>query len=83
VTKPDLDVQGTFCSVVEALRESATPYAFIGALPVLAWDVDDVESILEARAAAGDTLDWSFLDRWAEAWGIEDRLEPYRERFRP
>ncbi len=42
-----------------------------------------VESIFEARAAAGDPLDWGFLDHWAEAWGISDRLEPYRVRFRP
>jgi hypothetical protein len=190
VSRPGPDVQGTFRSVVEALRESSTPYAFIGALPVLAWgrvrattdidlvvavesewevlakalekrgirpskrvgpadptdplpdiaifrsqgatgtrvdvfvaktdferavigcarttevlggtvrlaspeasivykllaarprDVEDVESIFEARAAAGDALDWAFLDRWAEAWDIEDRLEPYGERFR-
>jgi hypothetical protein len=178
VSRPDLDVQGTFRSVVEALQESGLPYAFIGALPVLAWgrvrattdidlvvavgsdwnrleqalenrnlrrstdvgpadpedtlpdiatfrsrsapgtrvdlfiaktdferaviesarttevldvsvrlarpeasivykllagrprDVDDVESIFEARTAAGDPLDWAFLERWVEAWGI-------------
>jgi len=41
-------------------------------------DVDDVESIFAAREAAGEALDWQFLDSWARAWGIMDRLEPYR-----
>jgi hypothetical protein len=44
-------------------------------------DIDDVESIFEARAAAGDALDWRFLERWAEAWGITDRLAVYRARY--
>ena len=37
MSEPALDVQGTFLAVVEALDESGVPYAFIGALPVLAW----------------------------------------------
>lgn len=190
MSRPDLDVQGTFRSVVEALQETGLPYAFIGALPILAWgrvrattdidlvvavgsswarleqalgdrdirrsrdvgpadpadplpdiatfrsrraagtrvdvfiaktdfeqaviesaraadvlgvsvrlarpeasiiykllaarprDVDDVEGVFEARTAAQDPLDWGFLERWATAWGITDRLEPYRARFR-
>ncbi|MFN8626676.1 MAG: nucleotidyltransferase [Candidatus Binatia bacterium] len=41
-------------------------------------DVDDIESIFAARQAAGEALDWQFLDSWAAAWGITDRLEPYR-----
>jgi hypothetical protein len=189
VNGPAFDVQGTFLAVVEALDESGVPYAFIGALPVLAWgrvrattdidlvvaiesgwenlvnalekrgirpsqnvgpadpadtlpdiamfrsreasgtrvdvfiaktdfeqavidgarsrevlgatvrlacpeasivykllaqrprDVDDVDSIFAARAAAGETLDWAFLEQWAEAWGIADRLAPYRVRY--
>jgi hypothetical protein len=44
-------------------------------------DVEDVEGIFQARRAAGDALDWTFLDRWAEEWGIGDRLAPYRARF--
>ena len=46
-------------------------------------DLEDVASIFEARAAAGDPLDWEFLDHWAAEWGIEDRLAPYRERAGP
>jgi hypothetical protein len=37
VSEPAFDIQGTFLAVVEALDESGVPYAFIGALPVLAW----------------------------------------------
>jgi len=44
-------------------------------------DLDDVEGIFEARQAAGETLDWRFLDEWAAAWGITDRLEPYRVKY--
>jgi hypothetical protein len=46
-------------------------------------DLDDVEAIFEARRAAGDVLDWSFLDHWTGEWGIVDRLAPYRGRFGP
>ena len=46
-------------------------------------DLDDVEAIFEARRAAGDRLDWGFLDDWATEWGIVDRLAPYRARFGP
>jgi hypothetical protein len=46
-------------------------------------DIDDIESIFAARAAAGSALDWGFLDAWAEWWGIVDRLAPYAGRFRP
>ena len=44
-------------------------------------DQDDVDSIFEARQIAGDELDWKFLDSWAEAWGIEERLEPLRRKY--
>jgi len=46
-------------------------------------DLDDVEAIFAARRAAGDVLDWSFLDYWAAEWGIADRLAPYRAGFGP
>lgn len=44
-------------------------------------DLDDVDSIFEARRAAGDPLDWTFLNHWAGEWGITERLAPYREQF--
>lgn len=46
-------------------------------------DLDDVAAIFAARRAAGDVLDWSFLDYWAAEWGIADRLAPYRAGFGP
>jgi hypothetical protein len=38
-------------------------------------DLDDVDSIFAARAAAGEKLEWTFLDSWAEEWGIAEELE--------
>ena len=46
-------------------------------------DVDDVEGIFAARQAAAEALDWQFLETWANAWGIMDRLDPYRLRYGP
>jgi hypothetical protein len=46
-------------------------------------DLDDVEGIFEARQAAGETLDWQFLEDWVAAWGIADRLQPYRLKYGP
>lgn len=43
--------------------------------------LDDVESVFAARAAAGEALDRALLDRWCRDWEIEDRLQPFRERF--
>jgi hypothetical protein len=62
-----------------ARPEASIVYKLLAARPR---DVDDVEGIFEARAAARDVLDWTFLDRWTDAWGITDRLEPYRCRFK-
>ena len=42
-------------------------------------DLDDVDSIFAARQAAGERLDWTFLDHWAAEWGITERLAPYRD----
>ena len=44
-------------------------------------DIDDVDSIFEARRVAGERLDWEFLEQWAEAWGIRDRLAPYQAKY--
>jgi hypothetical protein len=38
----------------------------------------DVEGIIRVRKMAGHRLDWAFLERWADDWGIRDRLEKLR-----
>ncbi len=43
-------------------------------------DLDDVEAVLDGCEAAGEPLDWAFLDRWAAAWEIEERLDALRGR---
>lgn len=60
MTRPGFDVQGTFRSVVEALAESGMSYAFIGALPVLAWGrvraTTDIDLVVAVEA------NWSRLE---------------------
>ena len=46
-------------------------------------DLDDVDAIFEARQAAGERLDWAFLEVWANAWGIAERLAPYKASYGP
>jgi hypothetical protein len=46
-------------------------------------DLDDIESIFEARRAARDKLDWHFLEYWADEWGIGDRLAEYKAKYAP
>lgn len=46
-------------------------------------DLEDVKGIFEVRSAAGTVLDWKFLERWAQEWGIEEHLERYRKEFGP
>jgi len=46
-------------------------------------DLDDVDAIFEARQMAGERLDWAFLEMWANAWGIPERLAPYKARYGP
>jgi hypothetical protein len=45
-------------------------------------DIEDVQNIFDNRRAAGEALDWEFLDRWAREWQVEDGLAPYREKYR-
>ena len=62
-----------------AAPEAAIVYKLLAQRPR---DLDDVEGIFAARVSAGDALDWAFLDRWADEWGIADRLAPYRAQYR-
>ncbi|MBL8914821.1 MAG: hypothetical protein JNM17_29215 [Archangium sp.] len=60
--------------------ESSIIYKLIASRPK---DLADVESMFEAQTAIGARLDWEFLDRWAGEWTIDERLAPYRARFKP
>jgi hypothetical protein len=66
--------------VLLARPEASIVYKLLASRPR---DLDDVESIFAARRAAGERLDWAFLDEWAEAWGITERLAPYRAQYGP
>lgn len=61
-----------------ACPEASIIYKLIAARPK---DLDDIEGIFAVRQAAGDGLDWAFLDHWATEWGVEERLASYRARF--
>jgi hypothetical protein len=54
VSRTDFDVQGTFQAVVAALTETGVPYAFIRALPVLAWGrvraTTDIDLVISVEA---------------------------------
>ena len=37
-----------------------------------------IEGIVQVRRMAGHSFDWALLERWAEDWGIDDRLQKLR-----
>lgn len=43
-------------------------------------DLLDVESILEGRSMAGYAIDWELARRWAEVWGLEEKVDELRAR---
>ena len=45
-------------------------------------DLDDIDSVFEARRTAGEQLDCAFLDHCAAEWGLTDRLARYRAEFK-
>jgi Nucleotidyl transferase of unknown function (DUF2204) len=67
-------------SVRLAAPEACIVYKLLARRPR---DLDDIEAIFTARAAAGENLDWDFLDSWAEEWGITEELGAYRTRYGP
>jgi hypothetical protein len=46
-------------------------------------DFADAEEIARARRVAGTALDWSYVENWCIAWGIEDRLATLRRLLDP
>jgi hypothetical protein len=35
--------------------------------------------VITTQTRAGRTIDWNHVDRWAEQWGIADRLARLRD----
>ena len=73
MSRPDFDVQGTFRAVVDALGESGVPYAFIGALPVLAWGrvraTTDIDLVVEVDSG------WTLLSDALAKRGLRSSKE--------
>ncbi len=79
MSQTTLDIRGAFLAVVEALAEEGTAHALIGALPVLARG--RVRATTDIDLVVAVTDNWERLS--AEAWGIVDRLDPYKVRYGP
>jgi predicted nucleotidyltransferase len=43
-------------------------------------DRDDVRAVIETAERGGVSLDWAHVERWANAWGIRERLDRIRPR---
>lgn len=41
-------------------------------------DWDDVNDVVSTREATGEPFDWSYVERWCDAWEIRDRLDRWR-----
>lgn len=41
-------------------------------------DIADVEAVARTFAAAGRSVDWAMVERWAVAWDVEPRLKAVR-----
>ena len=61
----------------------ATPEAVIvyKVLASRAKDELDLRAVFEAAAESKRILDWAAIERWCDAWGIADRLAPWRNEF--
>jgi hypothetical protein len=46
-------------------------------------DGADLEAIFETRSLSGESLDWTFIDRWCREWELADRLAPWRDQWGP
>jgi hypothetical protein len=75
---PDSDFDFDFVRL--AAPEASIIYKLLARRPR---DLDDVDGIFAARSAAGEGLNWEFLETWAGEWGIAKELEPYRSRYGP
>lgn len=74
-----------------ARRQTAAPYQAV-LLPVVSpedlivykliagrtQDFADVEKVIAALAAEGRPLDWAYIDRWCDEWGVTERAARVR-----
>jgi len=44
-------------------------------------DRDDAEAVARTEARAGRNLDWNYVARWVEEWGVRERFEALRLRL--
>ncbi len=44
-------------------------------------DLDDVRNVAVARQAAGEPIDWAYVERWLKEFGCEDRLSTIRRQL--
>ncbi len=63
-----IDVAGTTVPVVSP--EDLIVYKLLADRPR---DRDDVRAVVRTQERAGRSLDWDYVERWAQFWGIEDR----------
>lgn len=68
-----IDVSGTEAPVVTP--EDLIVYKLLADRPR---DREDTRAILRTQARAGRLLDWTYVEKWARFWHIEDRLERLR-----
>ncbi len=59
-----------------ASAEAVIIYKLLASRPK---DSHDVQMVFDAAAQGRSSLDWAFLTKWADWWGISDRLEPFKQ----
>jgi hypothetical protein len=65
---------GVACQVVRP--EYLVVYKLIAGRPR---DLDDASEVIRTRALAGEALDLDLVRRWADEWGVEERLDQLLE----
>jgi hypothetical protein len=69
-----VDFEGT--PVWVASPEDLIVYKLIAGRP---HDLGDIKEVITARIGIGAGLDWGYIRRWAEEWGVSERLALFEE----